>query len=211
MCLLAEAESSCSRLHGCLCSSAPVLSPILPPQGWYRRPSTHSGHSPFQGAKWAPILTQILPKLLFSFQRSAKSHARLHRCSLGEDDSLSSGGLSSSCVALRLSAGGFPRGPWLQLHPQQHSGCCAADRTAQIQRRDINSNMCYSRHVSGLWSEWMIGCPLQASVNTPPTHVCSARRCEHRGKTWEIKDLKKKMAVKWFKSWLVGDLTEQRH
>lgn len=49
-----------------------------------------------------------------------------YRCSPGPDDSLSSAGLSSSCVALRPSAGGFP--------PRGHSCSYALNNTGSVFR-----------------------------------------------------------------------------
>lgn len=210
MCLPAEAESSCSRLHGCLCSSAPAPSPILPPRGWYQRPSIHSGHSPFQGAKWAPILTQILPKLLFSFPRSAERQASLHRCSLGEDDSLSSGGLSSSCVALRLSAGGFPAGHGCSYTLDNTAAVVL--QTAPLRSKDGTSTaICATADMFAVFEVSGWSGVLSKRLLTPRRRTFVQRGGANTEVKPERSKIKKKTAVKWFKSWLVGDLTEQRH
>lgn len=85
-------------------SAAPVSSPF-PPLG-----TDTEGRRAIQ-SKVGSHSHPNPPKAPLSFPaRSVERQASLHRCSLGQDDSLSSAGLSSSCVALRISAGGFPAG-----------------------------------------------------------------------------------------------------
>ena len=108
MCLLAEAESSRSLFVLLSCSSVSDPSPSgLIPKAVdpFRAFTVFKVQS---GLPFSPKSSQS--SSLFSRAESAERQASLHRCSLGEDDSLSSGGLSSSCVALRLSGGGFPAG-----------------------------------------------------------------------------------------------------
>ena len=108
------------------------------------------------GLLFSPKSSQISPLFPGWARGEAGQSPQVQR---REDDSLSSAGLSSSCVALRLSASGFPRGPWLQLHPQQHRYCCAVGRAAWIRtdeyQNGTDGNLWhrYNRRVCALWSE----------------------------------------------------------
>lgn len=101
-------KSSCVCLHICTTSTAPVSSSSHPRRAWSRRSIQGIYSVKVQsGLRFSPKSFQS--SLLFPGQAFGEA-GQSPQVQPGEDESLSLAELSSSCVALRLSACGFPRG-----------------------------------------------------------------------------------------------------